>query len=215
MGVVQHTQTICYVHYFASLTKQGWFQGHRFRALVSNAIRVPVWREIANPRAGKKQLAVSAVNVCQLSKTHHHPINNQPEVEPVWSYSAFEWLLFPTFPSHDIHMISWSVPGFSPTHWCILHQDLKKSPMIPSPASPLGPALPSLLWSRCPNPEQGRVDMQYPEAEAPTPSTCTRLRKKNFKVKVEELTGNGYLTMKEHVHWKSYMKQNTINRSSP
>ena len=33
MGVLQHAQTTCYLHYFASLTKEGWFQGHRFRAL--------------------------------------------------------------------------------------------------------------------------------------------------------------------------------------
>lgn len=98
----------------------------RAQFFFSNAMqRVPVWREIANPWTGKKQLAVSAVNVCVCVPTQQNPSSSHQqstrntsrtlknEVEPVWSYGAFEWLVFPTFPSHDIHMISWSVPGFS------------------------------------------------------------------------------------------------------
>ena len=107
-----------------SLILLGWFQGHKFSAQFSQMPCKGCLSEerLQIPWTGKKQLAVSAVNVCansaNPSSSHQQSTRNtsrtlKNEVEPVWSYGAFEWLLFPTFPSHDIHMISWSVPGFS------------------------------------------------------------------------------------------------------
>ena len=210
-------------------TKQGWFQGHRFRARLSNAMpgaclkRACKSSDRENPAGCFSGHCVPTQQ--NPSTSHQQSTRNttrtwKNEVEPVKSYGAVEWLL--NIPGHDIHMISWSVPGFSP-HWCITHQDLKKSPMITSPASP-GPALPSLLWSRCPDPEQGRVDMQYPEAEAPTPSTCRRLRDRSCSEIVGYQTASKW-SLKNWQKmatwpWNSAFTENhalnvALNRSSP
>lgn len=184
MGVLQHAQTTCYLHYFASLTKQGWFQGHRFRALGPRLkCAAPCLSEERLQILGQEKTAGCFSSQCvptqqNPSSSHQQSTRNtsrslKNKVEPVWSYGGFEWLLFPAFPSHDIQMISWSVPGFSP-HSCTIHQDISSITTGPRTAQL---TLESLSKSRA-------RKSGYAISWSRSPSTCRRLQDSSDSKKV-------------------------------
>lgn len=228
MGVLQHAQTTCYLHYFASLTKQGWFQGHRFRALGPRLkCAAPCLSEERLQILGQEKTAGCFSSQCvptqqNPSSSHQQSTRNtsrslKNKVEPVWSYGGFEWLLFPAFPSHDIQMISWSVPGFSP-HSCTIHQDISSITTGPRTAQLTLESLSksrarksgyAISWSRSSNPQYLQTFARLIWFEEGAPKllvTVSRWSLKNWQKMAR-------WPMKQYFHWRLYMKHNN-NRSS-